>query len=90
MDDQVSVGETNSQVNDTGKDAADQDASQGIESIETAIDSAYETAAEEDAVPDTDTKQIKTEEIEDTAKRGLPEDVDGEDESGVSKKIKTC
>ncbi|OJI96754.1 hypothetical protein ASPVEDRAFT_78506 [Aspergillus versicolor CBS 583.65] len=89
-DDQVSVGETHSQVDDASKDAAGPDASRGVESKNTAIDTPYETAAKEEAIPDTDITQIKTEYIEDTAKRGLPDGEDGVGESGVSKKIKTC
>lgn len=91
---QVSVEETSNQVNeDASKDATGQDAAQGEESKDAAIDTPYETADEdkvENTISNADTKQIKTGEIESTPKRGLSEDENGEAESGVSKKSKTC
>lgn len=93
MDHQASVEETNNQVNnDASKDATGLGVSQGEESKDTATDTSYDTAdgdKTEDPTPNTNAKLIKTEEIEETAKRGLPEDEDGEGESGVSKKSKT-
>lgn len=94
MNHQASVEETNNQVNnDASKYATGQSVSQGAESKDTAIDTSSDTTDEdktENPTPDTDAKQIKTEETEDRAKRGLPEDEDGEGQSGVSKKSKTC